>query len=121
MYNRNTGNKPIKASNELSFINAQLKKINERIRAYAKVMTMVFKEDYNLKINPVLLTGSVTAANKKKIYASIENGEVVDRMKYVRYSFLQTVEVSETHWLDRPIIPNKIDKNISELFESENE
>ena len=48
IYNRNTGNKPIKASNELSFINAQLKKINERIRAYAKVMTMVFKEDYNL-------------------------------------------------------------------------
>ena len=34
------------------------------------------KEDYGLKINPVLLTGSVTAANKKKIYASIENGEV---------------------------------------------
>ena len=41
-----------------------------------------------------------------------ENGEVVDRMKYVRYSFLQTVEESNTHWLDRTIIPNKLgDKN----------
>lgn len=33
------------------------------------------KEKYSLNINPVLLTGSVTAANKRKIYASIENGE----------------------------------------------
>lgn len=45
-----------------------------------------------------------------------ENGVVVDRMKYVRYSFLQTVEVSESHWLDRPIIPNKLDKPIDDLF-----
>lgn len=37
-----------------------------------------------------------------------ENGVVVDRMKYVRYSFLQTVEESNTHWLDRTIIPNKL-------------
>ena len=34
------------------------------------------KEDYNLQINPVLLTGSVTAANKRRIYADIESGEV---------------------------------------------
>ena len=45
-----------------------------------------------------------------------ENGIVVDRMKYVRYSFLQTVEESETHWLERPIIPNKLNKSIDELF-----
>ena len=45
-----------------------------------------------------------------------ENGIVVDRMKYVRYSFLQAVEVSETHWLDRPIVPNKLDKTIDDLF-----
>ena len=45
-----------------------------------------------------------------------ENGCVVDRMKYVRYSFLQTVEESQTHWLDRPIVPNKLNKNINELF-----
>ena len=35
-----------------------------------------------------------------------ENGCVVDRMKYVRASFLQTVDASETHWLQRPIVPN---------------
>lgn len=46
-----------------------------------------------------------------------ENGVVVDRMKYVRYTFLQTVEESESHWLNRPIFPNKLDKNIEDLFE----
>ena len=48
-----------------------------------------------------------------------ENGCVVDRMKYVRYSFLQTVDTSETHWLDRPIVPNKLDKPIDELSSEE--
>lgn len=45
-----------------------------------------------------------------------ENGIVVERLKYVRYSFLQTVAESGTHWLDRPIVPNKLDKDINELF-----
>lgn len=35
---------------------------------------MELKEKYDLKINPVLLTGSVTAANKRKIYSNIESG-----------------------------------------------
>lgn len=51
------------------------------------------------------------------IYIKVEeNGEVVDRMKYVRASFLQTVEESQSHWLDRPIMPNRITKAINELF-----
>lgn len=41
------------------------------------------------------------------LYIKIEeNGQVVDRLKYVRASFTQTVDVSQTHWLDRPIVPN---------------
>jgi len=50
-----------------------------------------------------------------------ENGEVVDRMKYVRASFLQTVDLSETHWLERPIVPNKISVPIEKLFEADYE
>lgn len=51
------------------------------------------------------------------IYIKVEeNGEVVDRMKYVRASFLQTVEESQSHWLDRPIVPNRITVSIAELF-----
>lgn len=51
------------------------------------------------------------------IYIKVEeNGEVIDRMKYVRASFLQTVEESQTNWLDRPIVPNRITKKIDELY-----
>ena len=51
------------------------------------------------------------------IYIKVEeNGKVVDRMKYVRASFLQTVKESHSHWIDRPIVPNRITKTIDELF-----
>ena len=45
-----------------------------------------------------------------------EGGEVVQRVKFVRASFLQTVEESQTHWLDRPIIPNQLCRPMDELF-----
>lgn len=37
-----------------------------------------------------------------------ENGVVVDRMKYVRYSFTQPESVSSSKWLNKTIIPNKL-------------
>lgn len=45
-----------------------------------------------------------------------ENGQVVDRMKFVRASFLQTVELSQSHWLDRPIIPNGLGVEMEKLY-----
>ena len=35
-----------------------------------------------------------------------EDGHVTDRYKFVRHSFLTNVITSETHWLDRPVVPN---------------
>ena len=37
-----------------------------------------------------------------------EDGQVTERMKYVRSAFLQCVDFSETHWIDKPIIPNQL-------------
>ena len=52
------------------------------------------------------------------IYIKVEeDGAVVDRMKFVRASFLQTEETPQTNWLDRPIIPNRITGTIQELFQ----
>lgn len=45
-----------------------------------------------------------------------ENGKVIERYKWVRHDFMQTVHSSGSHWLDRPIIPNQLDKNIEDLF-----
>lgn len=51
------------------------------------------------------------------LYIKIEEGgRVVDRMKYVRSEFLQCVDFSETHWIDRPIIPNQLSVPVEELF-----
>lgn len=46
-----------------------------------------------------------------------ENGCVAARLKYVRASFSQCVDVSESHWLDRPIIPNQLSIPMERIFE----
>lgn len=45
-----------------------------------------------------------------------EGGQVVQRLKFVRAAFLQCVDFSDTHWLDRPIIPNQLRVPVEELF-----
>lgn len=45
-----------------------------------------------------------------------EEGQVVQRVKYVRSSFLQIVEEAATHWLERPIVPNGLCRSIGELL-----
>ncbi len=43
------------------------------------------------------------------LYVKIEeNGQVVERLKFIRPSFLTAVQESGSHWLDRPIIPNQL-------------
>ncbi len=46
-----------------------------------------------------------------------ENGQVTERMKFVRAAFLQCVDFSETHWIDKPIIPNRLMVPVESLFE----
>ena len=51
------------------------------------------------------------------LYIKVEDdNEVLDRLKYVRYSFLQTITTSTSSWIDKTIIPNRLDKDITELF-----
>lgn len=45
-----------------------------------------------------------------------ENGQVVNRVKFVRAAFLQCVDFSKTHWIDRPIIPNQLAVPAERLF-----
>ncbi|MCL2091522.1 MAG: RNA ligase family protein [Micrococcales bacterium] len=43
------------------------------------------------------------------LYIKIEEGhQTVGRLKWVRADFLQTIASSDTHWLDRPILPNQL-------------
>lgn len=48
------------------------------------------------------------------LYIKIEeDGIVKERYKYVRSGFLQTVFDSESHWQDRPILPNQLKQGVS--------
>ena len=45
------------------------------------------------------------------LYIKVEaDGEVKERVKYVRHSFYQCVDASGSHWQQRPIIPNQLAK-----------
>jgi hypothetical protein len=47
--------------------------------------------------------------NMEGLYVKVEeDGTVRERYKYVRASFLTAVRQSESHWLTRPIIPNRL-------------
>ena len=52
------------------------------------------------------------------LYIKVEaEGRVLERFKWVRYDFLQTVFSSGSHWHDRPILPNLLAPGV-ELFGS---
>lgn len=58
-----------------------------------------------------------TSTTMEGLYIKVEeNGAVSSRVKFVRQSFLQPVEQSGSHWLERPIIPNGIVCTVSDLF-----
>jgi hypothetical protein len=50
------------------------------------------------------------------LYIKVETSELtIDRYKYVRADFLTTILQSESHWLNRPIIPNQLQTGV-DLF-----
>ncbi|BAZ01834.1 hypothetical protein NIES37_58410 [Tolypothrix tenuis PCC 7101] len=50
------------------------------------------------------------------LYIKVEPGDtVIARYKYVRSSFLTTIQQSDGHWLNRPIIPNVL-RSDADLF-----
>jgi hypothetical protein len=50
------------------------------------------------------------------LYVKVEeDGRVLERYKFIRPSFLQAVLESESHWLDRPVVPNQLEAGV-DLF-----
>ena len=76
--------------------------VNQRENLYNAAVKLGLSPERNL--NDTDLSGLMEG-----LYIKVEeNGRVVDRMKFVRAEFLQRVDFSETHWIDRPIIPNQL-------------
>ena len=48
------------------------------------------------------------------LYVKVEaDGVVTGRYKFVRAGFLQTVLNSGSHWMDRPLLPNRLRADVS--------
>lgn len=78
------------------------------------------EEDCNkLKLNYEIVKKETNASNLMEgLYIKQENTDIVeDRFKFVRADFLSSIMDSETHWLDRPIIPNRLAEGVN-LFHS---
>ena len=57
-----------------------------------------------------------TSVDMEGLYIKVEeDGSVVDRYKFVRAAFLTAVFEAEGHWLNRPIIPNRLQEGV-DLF-----
>ena len=79
---------------------------------HLEILKMVC-EKHNIDYNKVLKETDSSVLSEG-LYIKVEDDEkVVDRLKYIRSSFLTTVIESETHWLDRPIVPNQLAKGIN--------
>lgn len=79
----------------------------------------LFEDASKLGLNTDTVLGETDPTKfMEGIYIKIEeNGETVGRLKYVRASFLQNVIESKSHWLDRPIVPNRINGGLAKFFE----
>lgn len=80
------------------------------LRAYCK--------KHQLKVEQVVKETD-TSILMEGLYIKVEEeGIVKERYKWVRYDFLQTALKSGSHWLDRPIVPNQLAKNV-DIFKFE--
>lgn len=51
------------------------------------------------------------------LYIKVESGgQVTGRLKFVRRQFLQSMDMSGSHWLSRPIVPNQLAVPLESLF-----
>ena len=109
---------PVLASGTFSSMDDILKHLGDSNYISAAHIAHLREDAERLGLNADRVCRETDASRTMEgIYIKVEeNGEVVDRMKYVRASFLQTVEESQSHWLDRPIVPNRITVPITELF-----
>lgn len=83
---------------------------------YEPLLAAAYVRGMALNFGIPVLPRVLTEMPLEGLYIKIEEvGQVVDRLKFVRASFTQTVDASQTHWLDRPIIPNRLSRPVDDL------
>lgn len=72
---------------------------------------------HKLSLDPERIARETDASDEMEgLYIKVEEqGEVVERYKWVRHGFLTSVVDSGSHWLSRPIVPNQLAEGV-DLF-----
>jgi hypothetical protein len=72
-----------------------------------------------LSLDPVgILRETDPSPNMEGLYIKVEEDAVVDRFKWIRPDFLTAVTQAQGHWLNRPIVPNRLRDGV-DLFGGE--
>jgi hypothetical protein len=78
------------------------------------------EEAHSLELDVGRVIAETDASHEMEgLYIKVEDEDrVVDRLKWVRHGFLTSVVDSGTHWLARPIVPNRLagDASLDSLF-----
>ena len=82
-------------------------------RAHLKQSCLELGLDWELTLKQTELSGMMEGLYIK----SEAGGKVTNRVKYVRGAFWQTMDFSDSHWIDRPILPNGLNVPMEALFE----
>lgn len=109
---------PVLASGVFNSMEAILKYLGDSKYITAKHIEHLREDAERLGLDADRICRETDASRTMEgIYIKVEvEGEVLDRMKFVRASFLQTEDTPQTNWVDRPILPNRITKSIEDLF-----
>lgn len=78
-------------------------------------------EQQNLDVEMVLRQTDASPTMEGLYVKVEEGGYVTSRLKFIRPSFLQSVEAADGHWLNRPIIPNQLVDRVDIFQLSEND
>lgn len=70
-----TDKKAVKGENNMAFLNARIREINESIRSYAKIMRMIYNEDFSIAKSIVRLAGGNVEEGDKEVKNNPENNQ----------------------------------------------
>ena len=78
----------------------------------------LYEDAAALGLDPEKVCGETELSGMMEgLYIKIEEGgRVTGRVKFVRAAFLQCVDFSEQHWIDKPIVPNRLAVPAESLF-----
>lgn len=82
------------------------------------VTESLMNQALSLGLNPEQVIKETDTSNLMEgIYIKVETDmRVIHRLKYVRHAFIQSMTDSDTHWIDRPIVPNVLSVPVESLF-----